>query len=78
MNVAYQCHVFFLLKYVNNKYYNMKFVSYTKTDAYYEFVGENNEKVIIPATSVVLIDDESGAITVKNTGSRCVVGYLIK
>lgn len=56
----------------------MRFISYTKTDTYYEFVGENNEKVIIPATSVVIIDDESGAITVKNTASRCVVGYLVK
>lgn len=56
----------------------MRFISYTKTDTYYEFVGENNEKVIIPATSVVIIDDESGAITVRNTASRCVVGYLVK
>ena len=56
----------------------MKFISYTATDTYYEFVGENGEKYIIPATDVVLVDDESGAISVKNTASRCTIGYLIK
>ena len=56
----------------------MKFISYTKTDSYYEFTGENGEKMLIPASDVILIDDNSGAITVKNTGSRCVVGYMIK
>lgn len=56
----------------------MRFINYTKTDAYYEFIGENGEKLIIPAVDVVLIDDESGAISVKNTASRCTLGYLIK
>lgn len=56
----------------------MKFKSYTKTESYYEFIGENNEKYIIPATDVILIDDVSGAIAVKNTASRCTIGYLIK
>ena len=56
----------------------MRFKSYTKTDSYFEFVGENDEKYLIPATDVVLIDDESGAVTVKNTASRCTIGYFIK
>ena len=56
----------------------MKFISFTKTDTYYEFIGENNEKVIVPINAVILVDDESGAIAVKNTASRCVIGYLIK
>lgn len=56
----------------------MRFISYTKTDTYYEFVGENGEKYIVPATDVVMIDDTSGAISVKNTASRCTIGYLIK
>lgn len=56
----------------------MRFVNYTKTDSYYEFTGENGEKMLIPSTDVILIDDESGAITVKNTASRCTIGYLIK
>lgn len=56
----------------------MKFTGYTKTDSYYEFVGENNEKVIIPSTDVILIDDNSGAITVKSTASRNAIGFLLK
>ena len=56
----------------------MKFTSYTKTDSYYEFTGENGEKMLIPASDVILIDDESGAITVKVIASRKVIGYLQK
>lgn len=55
----------------------MVFKSYTKTDTYYEFVGENGEKYLIPATDVILVEDESCAISVKNTASRCTIGYLI-
>lgn len=63
-----------------DKYFNksMKFISYTKGDTYYEFIGENGEKYIIPSVDVILVDDESGAIVVKNTASRCVIGYLNK
>lgn len=56
----------------------MRFVSYTKTDTYYEFVGEKGEKMLIPTTDVILVDDESGAISVKNTASRCTIGYMVK
>jgi hypothetical protein len=56
----------------------MKIASYTKTDTYFEFVGENGEKMIVPAVDVILIDDESGAISVKNTASRKTIGYMIK
>ena len=55
----------------------MIYTSYTKTDAYYEFVGENG-KLIMPATDVILADDESGMIAIKNTASRCTVGLLKK
>lgn len=56
----------------------MRFIDYTKTDTYYEFIGEGGEKVLIPSVNVILVDDESGAIAVKNTASRCTIGYLIK
>lgn len=59
-------------------YCNMIFVSYTKTDTYYEFVGENGEKQIYPVGSIILTDDESGFIAVKNTASRQTVGLLRK
>lgn len=55
----------------------MRFINYTKTDAYYEFIGENGEKLIIPAVDVVLIDDESGMVTIKLVSSRRTVGSLI-
>lgn len=48
----------------------------TKTDSYYEFVGENGEKLIIPSTSVILVDDESGMKSIKSTASRATLGLL--
>lgn len=63
---------------VKIKINNMKIASYTKTDTYFEFVGENGEKMIVPSVDVILIDDESGAISVKNTASRRTIGYMIK
>lgn len=56
----------------------MIFVSYTKTDTYYEFVGENGEKQIYPVGSIILTDDESGMIAVKNTASRQTIGLIAK
>ena len=56
----------------------MIFVSYTKTDTYYEFVGENGEKQIYPVSSIILTDDESGFIAVKNTASRQTIGLYRK
>lgn len=55
----------------------MTFTGYTQTDAYYEFVGAEG-KLIMPATDVILTDDESGMIAIKNTASRCTVGLLKK
>ena len=57
---------------------HMQFVNITKTDTYYELTGVNGEKVLMPATDIILVDDESGAITVKNTASRCSIGYMVK
>ena len=56
----------------------MRFISYTKTDTYYEFVGENGEKYIIPATDVVLVDDESNLLSIKNTATRKTIGTVPK
>lgn len=56
----------------------MKFISYTKTDAYYEFVGENGEKYIVPSTDVVLVDDTSSLLSIKNTASRKTIGTVPK
>lgn len=56
----------------------MKFISYTKTDAYYEFVGENGEKYIIPTVDVILIDDGSNLLSIKLVSSRKVIGTVPK
>ena len=56
----------------------MFFTSYTKTDASYTFNGADGEKVIVPATDVIMVDDGSGVITVKTIASRSVLGYLNK
>lgn len=55
----------------------MIYTGYTQTDAYFEFTGSEG-KLIMPATDVVLVDDESGMIAIKNTASRCTVGLLKK
>lgn len=56
----------------------MRFISYTATDAYYEFIGENGEKYIIPSTDVVLVDDKSNLLSIKNTASRKTIGTVPK
>lgn len=55
----------------------MIYTGYTQTDAYFEFTGSEG-KLIMPATDVILTDDESGMIAIKNTASRCTVGLLKK
>ena len=55
----------------------MIYTGYTQTDAYFEFVGPEG-KLIMPATDVILTDDESGYIAIKTTASRCTVGLLKK
>ena len=56
----------------------MIFTSYTKTDSYYEFVGENGEKMLVPTTDVIIVDDESNLLSIKNTASRCTIGLVQK
>lgn len=56
----------------------MIFTTYNQTDSYYEFVGENGQKLIYPVSSIILTDDESGFIAVKNTASRQTIGLLAK
>lgn len=56
----------------------MIFTDYTKTDTYYEFVGENGQKLIYPINTIILTDDESGFIAVKITASRQTIGLIKK
>ena len=54
----------------------MIFTNYTKTDTYYHFTTNDGKELLVPVESVILVDDESGAIAVKNTASRCNVGLI--
>ena len=54
----------------------MIYTAMNKTDAYYEFVGEDGQKVIAPATDVIIVDDESGMKAVKLISSRRILGLL--
>lgn len=53
----------------------MIFDTYTKGDGYYEFIG-GDTKYIIPESNVILVDDESGMLTIKNIASRCTIGVV--
>lgn len=56
----------------------MKFISVQKNATNYVFTGENGEKVVTPKVTTVLVDDNSGIVTVKDTASRSTIGYYIK
>lgn len=56
----------------------MKINSITKTETYVELTGDNNYKMLMPTSSAILIDDNSGAISVKSTASRKTIGYANK
>lgn len=56
----------------------MKFISYTKTDSYYEFTGENGEKVLVPSVDIILVDDESNFYSIKLIASRTTIGIVPK
>ena len=55
----------------------MHFIQMVKTDTYYEFICENGNKLFAPVTEVIIVDDESGAKSIKLTSSRKVLGYVI-
>ena len=56
----------------------MKFNSYIKTDTYYEFNGDDGLKFIAPVGSIVLVDDQSGLLSIKSVSSRCTIGIVPK
>lgn len=56
----------------------MRFTSMTKTDTYYEFVGEKGEKTLVPATDVILVDDESNLLSIKLIATRKTIGTVPK
>lgn len=53
----------------------MIYNSITKTDTYVELSNGEN-KVIMPASSAIIVDDESGMKSIKTTGSRKTVALV--
>ena len=43
--------------------------SYVEKDSCYEFI-KDNDKVVMPKSAVILVDDESGMISVKGIVNR--------
>ena len=56
----------------------MRYVSYTKEDAYYAFEDENGNKTLIPSVGIILVDDGSDLLTIKTIATRKVLGYVYK
>lgn len=54
------------------------FNSYTLENDCYTFVAENGDIVMMPAATTILVDDNSGVVSIKNTASRKTVGLLKK
>lgn len=55
----------------------MIYDSYTKTDSYYEFI-KGDIKTIAPVTAVILVEDESGLLSIKLIATRKVIGTVPK
>ena len=52
------------------------FNSINKQESYVELTTENNEQYVIPNDDVIFVDDNSGMVSVKNTGSRKTIGLI--
>lgn len=55
----------------------MIYDSYTKNDAYYEFI-KGDIKTIAPVTAVILVDDSSDLLSIKLIATRKVIGLVKK
>ena len=55
----------------------MKFISYTKTDTYVILIGENGEKYLLPSSTIIVVDDNSGLKTIKLIATRKNLGILV-
>lgn len=56
----------------------MRFISYIQDDTFYEFIGENGLKLVAPVNSVILIDDNSGLLSIKLVSTRKTIGTVYK
>ncbi len=45
-------------------------------EGYYELVADNGDKMLIPSTNIIIVNDGSGLLSIKNTASRCTVALV--
>lgn len=55
----------------------IKFNNLIKTETYIELDAEDGGKMFMPASATIFVDDNSNAISVKTTGSRKTIGYVV-
>ena len=53
----------------------MKYNSFNESDFYYEFIGDNG-KEIMPKSAVILVDDNSGLLSIKLIATRKTIGLV--
>ena len=54
----------------------MVYTQLTKTDTYIELSDANGNKMLIPTTAAIIVDDESNSLSVKTTGSRKTIALV--
>lgn len=67
---------FMMINNNSKKKYNMVYNEITKTDTYIELTADNGNKMLMPATAAIIVDDESGMTAIKTTGSRKTIGLV--
>lgn len=56
----------------------MRFNSYTKTDSYYQFNGDNGLTLVIPIDKIILVEDGSDLLSIKLIATRKTIGIVPK
>lgn len=56
----------------------MIYTNYTENENYYELTGENGEVLLVPRANTIIVDDESGVLSIKGIASRQTIALVRK
>ena len=56
----------------------MIYTSINKTDEYVELSTSDGQKMILPTSTVIFVEDQSNDISIKTVGSRKTIGLIPK
>lgn len=56
----------------------IRFDTITKTDEYVELTTSDGQKMILPTSTVIFVEDESNDVSIKTIGSRKTIGLIPK